>query len=112
MRRLLGLVGLLGALLACEGLNRMSTFVGAFKGADAPFYSTMLLASVVAAGVLLVSLFQRIAGWIKWLTFLSVLGAAALLSNAPAFPVVMQSLSGFAATLLGLLFVSSKTPAS
>lgn len=107
MRKFLGLIGLVGALFAAEGLNRLSTFVGAFRGADAPFYTGMLLASVVAAGVLLVSLFQRVAAWLKWLTALALIGSAVLMGSAPSLPVTEQVLGGIIAALLGTLAVST-----
>ena len=107
IRKLFGLMGLIGALLACEGLNRMSALVGAFKGGDAPFYSGMLIVGVVAAGVLLISLFQRVVGWIKWLMVLATLGSAVTLGAAPALPVIQQIIAGLIFATLGLLFVST-----
>ncbi len=107
MRKFLGFIGLIGALFAAEGLNRLSTFVGAFRGADAPFYTGMLLISVVAAGVLLVSLFQRVVGWLKWLTALALIGSAVLMGSAPSLPVTEQVLGGIVVALVGVFAVST-----
>ena len=43
-------VGILGALVAAEGLNRFGSFMSAFDSADSPFYMAMLVISVIGAG--------------------------------------------------------------
>lgn len=98
-------VGLLGALLSAEGLNRLSALVGAFKGTDAPFYQGMLVVSVIAAGTLLVSLFHPVARWLKVLLLLGLLACGFMMSFAPNFPVAQQIIAGIAIAFLGALAV-------
>lgn len=101
---LMGL-GLLGALLAAEGLNRLSGFVGAMGGADAGFYSVVLLVAVLDLGVLGAALLKRTWKRLKWVAFgLTVVGVLILLP-APGLPVVMQALFGLVLAAIGLAAV-------
>ena len=54
LRKIILIVGILGALAAAEGLNRFGGLVSVFGGADAPFYMVMLVVSVIGAGRLAV----------------------------------------------------------
>ena len=94
IRKLILIVGILGALAAAEGLNRFGGLVSAFGGADAPFYMVMLIFSVLGAGVLLLALVGKSSRAVKWITFVVFVGSIALMLNAPAFPVNAQILLG------------------
>ena len=94
IRKLILIVGILGALAAAEGLNRFGGLVSAFGGADAPFYMVMLVVSVIGAGVLLLGLVGKSNRVIKWVTFAVFVGSIALMLNAPSFPVNIQILFG------------------
>ena len=108
MRKVISSVGLLGALTAAEGLNRMSALVHAFSGKDGPIYSVIVCVSLVAAGVLLVSLFSRVAGWVKMLTLVGVIGGATMLLAAPSVGAIQQAAVGLVGAAVGILAVSTK----
>ncbi len=108
MRKLISIVGLLSALIATEGLNRVATLVNVFNGKDGPIYSFILFVSIFAAGVLLVSLFARVARWVKVSTFIALLGGTAVLLGAPSFGVVMQSMGGLAVAAIGVLAINTR----
>ena len=110
MRKLIVVVGLVGALLAAEGLTRLSSLAGAFSGGDAPFYIAMLIISVVAAGVLLVSLFRPIAGWVKGLSLFGLICSAGLMVLVQNFPVSQQVLIGVVLALVTLATPRLKRP--
>jgi hypothetical protein len=107
MRKLLAVFGLLGALFAAEGLNRVASLVNAFNGADGPIYSALMVVSIVAAGALLVSLFARVSGWVKWPLFLALAAGSAAMLAAPSFGANMQALVGLGLSALGVLAINS-----
>ena len=108
VRKIIGVVGLIGAVLAAEGLNRVAAFAGAFKGSDAPFYTACLIVSVFGAGVLLISLFRHIHSFVKWIAVVCLVGALVLLSVAPSFGANQQAFAGLAVALIGLLTVRTR----
>ena len=59
LKKIVIVIGVLGALAAAEGLNRFGGLVSAFGGGDAPIYMGMLIISVISAGVLLISIFNK-----------------------------------------------------
>ena len=93
-RKLIMIIGMLGALAAAEGLNRFGSLVSAFDGADAPFYMGMLVVSVIGAGVLLLGLVGKSNRAVKWITFFAFIGCIGLMMNAPGLPVNMQVILG------------------
>ena len=109
VNRVLLVVGILGALAAAEGLNRVSSFVSAFDGADSPFYMGMLVISVIGAGVLLLGLFNKSNKIIKWVTVVLFLGSAGLMLNAPNLPVNMQIIIGLVAAAVATILIRTKS---
>lgn len=114
MRKLLAIVGLIGALVSIEGLMRFGNFVGAFGAAfgtntDYPFYVGFTIIYVIIAGLLLVSLFVEfrtgVARFFKYALLIFGLLCFGLMFAAPAVPVVFQVLSGFLVALIGLFAV-------
>ena len=99
-------IGILGALAAAEGLNRFGSLISAFGGGDSPFYTGMLAISILSAGVLLLSIFNKSNNIIKWTTFLLLLGSAGLKTQAKAFPVNQQIMLGLIFAAIALLFVT------
>lgn len=110
MRKLVLIIGILGALAAAEGLNRFGSLVSAFKGGDAPIYSGMLGISVFGTGVLLLAVFNVERQWIKWLTFVMLIGSAGLMLAAPSFPVNIQIIAGLVISAAAILFIRKKKP--
>jgi hypothetical protein len=108
LRKVAAGIGLLGTLAAAEGLNRFGSFVHAFRGSDASFYTTFLVVSVVAGAVLFAFILGKANFWVKWLTAVAVAGSAALMLAAPSFPVLIQIEIGLVLTLMGLLAVAPK----
>ena len=94
LRKIILIVGILGALAAAEGLNRFGGLVSVFGGADAPFYMVMLVVSVIGAGVLLLGLVGKSNRIVKWVTFVVFIGCILLMANAPGFPVSVQIIFG------------------
>ena len=105
IRKLILIVGILGALAAAEGLNRFGGLVSAMGGGDAPFYMVMLIVSVVGAGVLLLGLVGKSNRPVKWITFSVLVGCIALMANAPAFPVNMQIIIGLIVAAGATVFI-------
>ena len=105
IRKLILIVGILGALAAAEGLNRFGGLVSAFGGSDAPFYMAMLIFSVLGAGVLLLALVGKSSRAVKWITFVVFVGSVVLMLNAPAFPVNIQILFGLAVAAGATLWI-------
>ena len=99
-------IGILGALAAAEGLNRFGGLISAFGGADAPFYMGMLVISILSAGVLLMSIFNKSNNIVKWITFVLLLGSAGLMTQAKAFPVNQQILLGLVVAAISCLFIT------
>lgn len=107
IRKLILIVGILGALAAAEGLNRFGGFVAAFDGADAPFYMGILAVSVIGPGVLLLGLVGKSNRAVKWITFAVLLACVGLMMNAPAFPVNEQIIFGLIAATGAMVFLRS-----
>ena len=84
IKKIVLFIGMLGALAAAEGLNRFGGLISAFGGGDAPFYMGMLVISVISAGVLLMSIFNKSNNVVKWITFVLLLGSAGLMTQAKA----------------------------
>ena len=112
MRKLIVIIGLLAALTAAEGLNRLSTLVGAFQGTDAPIYQAMLIVSVIAAGTLLVSIFHPVPRWLKAVLVLALFASAGLMCLAPNLPVTQQILGGLAVAFIGAIAISTPKKAA
>jgi hypothetical protein len=106
LKKIVIVIGVLGALAAAEGLNRFGGLVSAFGGGDAPIYMGMLIISVISAGVLLMSIFNKSNSIVKWLTFVLLLGSTGLMMAAPAFPVNVQIVVGLIAAAFACLFIS------
>ena len=106
LKKIVLVIGILGALAAAEGLNRFGGLVSAFGGADAPIYMGMLIISVISAGVLLMSIFNKSNSIVKWLTFVLLLGSTGLMMAAPSFPVNIQIVVGLIAAAVACLFIS------
>lgn len=98
-------VGMLGSLLAAEGLNRFGSMVAAMKGGDAPFYKAFLYVSIASAGVLLISFFKEIPKGVKYLVVLSLLVSTGLMLKAPNFPVNRQIFTGLLVAALASLAI-------
>jgi len=81
--------------------------VNAFNGRDGPIYSAILAICVVAAGVLLVSLFARVTLWVKIPTLLSLIGGATIMLAAPNFGANQQALLGLIVAVVGVLAIRS-----
>lgn len=105
LRRIMAVIGIIGTLLAAEGLSRFGSFVGALGGSDTLFYQLFLLVSLIAAGVLLLAVFGVVNPVIKWLTIALTIVSILMLLPAPALPVVMQAISGLVVAALALIFV-------
>ena len=108
-RKLILIIGILGALAAAEGLNRFGGLVAAFDGADAPFYMAMLVVSVIGAGVLLMGLVGKSSRVVKWITFAVFIACIALMANAPAFPVNVQIIFGLIVAAGATVFIRPAT---
>ena len=106
IKKIVLVVGILGALAAAEGLNRFGGLISAFGGADAPFYMGMLVISILSAGVLLMGIFNKSNNIVKWITFVLLLGSAGLMTQARAFPVNQQIMLGLIVAAIACLFVS------
>ena len=104
-RKLVLIVGTLGALAAAEGLNRFGGLVAAFGGGDAPIYMGILVVSVIGAGVLLLGVVGKSNRAVKWLTFVAFIGCIALMANAPAFPVNVQIIFGLIVAAVATVFI-------
>lgn len=105
MKKIILIVGILGSLTAAEGLNRYGILISAFDGGDAPFYTGMLFISVLSAGVLLMSIFNKSNSVVKWITFVLLLGSSGLMMAAPAFPVNQQITLGLVVATIACLFI-------
>ena len=105
LKKTILIIGILGALAAAEGLNRFGGLVSAFGGGDAPIYMGMLIISVISAGVLLMSIFNKSNRIVKWLTFVLLLGNTGLMMSAPLFPVNVQILVGLIAAAIACFFI-------
>ena len=100
--------GILGAVAAVEGLNRIGGLVSAFGGGDAPYYIAMLIIAAIGAVVLLAALFNRSHTILKWVMFVLLIGSAGLMLNAPSFPVNIQIIIGLLVAVLATAFIKTK----
>ena len=108
--KIVNIVGIIGAVLAAEGLNRFGGFISKFGGADAPFYEGMLYIALIGIAVLIASFFNRSHSILKWVMAVLLACSFALMLNAPAFPVNMQIMMGlFFATVATILINTKKT---
>ena len=105
IKKIVLFIGMLGALAAAEGLNRFGSLISAFGGGDAPFYMGMLVISIISAGVLLMSIFNKSNNVVKWITFILLLGSAGLMTQAKAFPVNQQILLGLLVAAFSCFFI-------
>ena len=103
------MVGILGALAAAEGLNRFGSLVSAFNGADSPFYTMMLIISVIGAGVLLLGLFNKSKKIFMGVMVVLFLGSGGLMLNAPNLPVNMQIIIGLVVAAVATIFIRTKS---
>ena len=106
IKKIVLVIGIFGALAAAEGLNRFGGLISAFGGADAPFYMGMFVISILSAGVLLMSMFNKSNNIVKWATFVLLLGSAGLMTQAKAFPVTQQIMLGLVVAAVACLFIS------
>ena len=106
IKKIVMIIGILGALAAAEGLNRFGSLISAFGGGDAPFYMGMLVISIISAGVLLMGIFNKSNNIVKWITFVLLLGSAGLMTQAKAFPVNQQILLGLVVAAISCLFIT------
>ena len=105
IRKIILIAGCLAALAAAEGLNRFGGFVSALGGGDAPFYMTMLVISVVSAGVLILGFFNKSNTIVKWVMFVLSVGSAGMMLNAPSFPVNVQIVIGLVISAVAMVFI-------
>lgn len=97
-------VGLIGAVLAAEGLNRFGSFVAAVGGGDAPLYTGALLVALFDVGVLGAALLKKpVRSEVKWTAVALTVPAFLVLLLGPGLPVVVQAMLGTAAALVGLI---------
>jgi len=106
MKKVVLILGIIGALIAAEGLNRIGSFVSAFGGEDSPFYLFSLIVAVFASGVLLLALFNKTNSIIKWITLVLLLGCCGMMMNAPGLPVMGQIIMGLIMAIIACLFIS------
>jgi hypothetical protein len=97
VKKVVLILGIIGALLAAEGLNRIGSLISAFGGEDSPFYQGTLIISVFAAGMFLLALFNKSNSIIKWIVLSLLICCLGLMLNGPGFPVMNQ-------IILGLVF--------
>lgn len=105
MKKIVLILGIIGALLAAEGLNRIGSFVSAFGGEDSPFYQGALIISVLAAGMFLLALFNKSNSIIKWIVFSLLICCLGLMLNAPGFPVMNQIIGGLVFSIIACFFI-------
>ena len=99
------IVGCLSSLVAAEGLNRFGGFVSAFDGADAPYYTAMLVVAIAGAGVFLLALFGVSHGISKWATLGCLAISVIAMSYAPDVPVNRQIFLGLCIAAVSALFI-------
>ena len=106
LKKIMIILGIIGALLVAEGLNRVGGLVSAFGGGDAPFYQFSLIAAVLASGVLLLALFNKTNSIVKWITFVLLLGCCGVMMNAPGLPVMEQIIMGLIMATIACLCIN------
>ena len=106
LKKIMIILGIIGALLAAEGLNRIGGLVSAFGGGDAPFYQFSLIAAVLASGVLLLALFNKTNSIVKWITFVLLLGCCGMMMNGPGLPVMEQIIMGLIMATIACLCIN------
>ena len=99
------ILGVVGAILAAEGLNRIGSLVSAFGGDDSSFYQGALIISVLAAGMFLLALFNISNSIIKWIVFSLLICCLGLMFNAPGLPVMYQIFLGLVFSINACLFI-------
>ena len=105
LRFAVSIVGCLSSLVAAEGLNRFGGFVSAFDGADAPYYTAMLVVAIAGAGVLLLALFGVSNSVLKWTTLACLAISVVAMSYAPDVPVNRQIFLGLCIAAVSTLFI-------
>jgi hypothetical protein len=105
LKKIMIILGIIGALLVAEGLNRVGGLVSAFGGGDAPFYQGALIISVLAAGMFLLALFNKSNSIIKWIVFSLLICCLGLMLNAPGFPVITQIIGGLVFSIIACFFI-------
>ncbi len=102
------ILGIVFALIAAEGSNRVGSLVAAFGGGDSSFYGLFLLVSIVSAGAFLGILLGKSHKIARYgLIALNVLSCILLLGG-PAFSVVQQILLGMVVTSVCLFLSKEK----
>ncbi len=109
INKIVTVVGILGALVAAEGLNRFGGLVSALGGGDAPYYMAMLVLSVISAGVLLLGLFNKSHAILKWIVVVLLSGSTGLMFVAPALPVNIQIIIGLGVAAVAAIFMRTRT---
>jgi len=102
------ILGILGALYAAEGLNRIVGLVTAFGSVGAPIPLFILIMSLVSAGILLLGLFNKSHKITKWIMFVVLLGCNGLMFVGPSFPVHIQVIVGLMVTTVSTAFIRTK----
>jgi uncharacterized membrane protein YeaQ/YmgE (transglycosylase-associated protein family) len=108
IRRTFSIIGILGALVAAQGLFHLGASVVAFGQGDPQFFMTMLIVPLIGAGILLLDLLNKSFKKIKWVMVALLLMCMVLMLNAPSLPVSMQVISGLAITTIAMLFIRFK----
>ncbi|QCG92705.1 hypothetical protein E6C67_01975 [Azospirillum sp. TSA2s] len=99
------IIGVLGSLLAAEGLLRIATFVSSVGGHDAKFYYFGLFVVVCTVLALFAALLGRFNRLAKYATLVGLLGAGGLLLASPGLPVIFQALLGIILAIIGIVSI-------
>jgi hypothetical protein len=108
MKKIVYVIGILACLSAAEGLNRFGGLVLAFGGADAPFYTAMLIVSLICAALFILAWVDKLPKNAKWIGVIFLLACTALMLLAPAFPVNIQIIGSLVVAFLCLIFAKAQ----
>ena len=81
IRRTFSIIGILGALVAAQGLFHLGASVVAFGQGDPQFFMTMLIVPLIGAGILLLDLLNKSFKKIKWVMVALLLMCMVLMSK-------------------------------
>ena len=109
VRKFLSIIGVLACLSAAEGLHRFGGFVGAMGGQDSPFYTVILLISLIAAVCFILALVGKLSNLWKRVSIVALATSTGLMLLAPALPVIGQIVFSLITATLCMIFAPITT---
>ena len=105
MKKTIFILGIIGALIASEGLYRIAKLISAFGGGDAPIYYGFIITSVLAAGMFILALFNKSNSIAKWIVFSVLICCFGLMFSGVMFEVKYQIICGLFFSIIACLFI-------